>query len=330
MERLMKAVIEVCGSCNYACQMCPQSPEMGGRERAFKKNLPLATFKNILDELAEEHDVEEIYLEGSGEPTMNKKLLDYIAYGAEKGFKMSFITNGTGFTGQQMRDIIDAGMHYARVSVIGSTPELYAEWMPNANGSKEDTLEDIINNCNETLEYIKQTGSNASLGSYHLITNDLLQALQVQQYQNNFINRVPGIRANIWRMHNWAGQYDNNGWREGHQKRSCGRPFSPDIVIRAGGNDGKHGAVVPCCMVLGRDSEAVMGHLSENTIEEIYDGETYNHLRKMHEEHRFDEIDYCKNCDMLYDAPEALVWSTGDSDYNSLTGGIFDMRKYRK
>ena len=330
MERLMKAVIEVCGSCNYACQMCPQSPEMGGRERAFKKNLPLATFKNILDELAEEHDVEEIYLEGSGEPTMNKKLLDYIAYGAEKGFKMSFITNGTGFTGQQMRDIIDAGMHYARVSVIGSTPELYAEWMPNANGSKEDTLEDIINNCNETLEYIKQTGSNASLGSYHLITNDLLQALQVQQYQNNFINRVPGIRANIWRMHNWAGQYDNNGWREGHQKRSCGRPFSPDIVIRAGGNDGKHGAVVPCCMVLGRDSEAVMGHLSENTIEEIYDGETYNHLRKMHEEHRFDEIDYCKNCDMLYDAPEALVWSTGDSDYNSLTGRIFDMRKYRK
>jgi MoaA/NifB/PqqE/SkfB family radical SAM enzyme len=54
MEKIKKAVIEVCGSCNYACQMCPQSPEYGGREKEFKKNLPLATFKNILDELAEE------------------------------------------------------------------------------------------------------------------------------------------------------------------------------------------------------------------------------------------------------------------------------------
>ena len=231
MERLKKAVIEVCGSCNYAYQMCPQSPEMGGRELDFKKNLPLPTFKKILDELAAEHDIEEIYLEGSGEPTMNKKLPDYIAYGAEKGFKMSFITNGTGFTGQKMRDIIDAGMHYARISVIGPTADEYLEWMPDLNG-KQTTLEDIISNANETLAYIKETGSSATLGSYHLITNNLLQALQVRQYQENFIDKVPGIRANIWRMHNWAGQYNNNGWREGHTKRSCGRPFSPDIIVR--------------------------------------------------------------------------------------------------
>lgn len=330
MEKIKKAVIEVCGSCNYACQMCPQSPEYGGREKEFKKNLPLATFKNILDELAEEHEVKEIYLEGSGEPTMNKQLAEYIAYGTEKGFQMSFITNGTGFTGQKMRDIVDAGMHYARVSVIGSTPELYAEWMPNAAGKVEITLEDIIQNCNETLDYIKQTGSDATLGSYHLITDNLLQDLQVRQYKMNFIDKVPGIRANIWRMHNWAGQYTALSWREGNPKRSCGRPFSPDLVVRAGGIDGKHAAVVPCCIVLGRDSEAVMGHLSENSIAEVYNSDAYNHLRQMHKEHRFDEIDYCKDCDFLYDAPEALVWTSGDGDYNSLTGGDLDMSKYRK
>ena len=329
MEILKKAVIEVCGSCNYACQMCPQSPEYGGRELAFKKNLPLDTFKNIIDELADKHDLDEIYLEGSGEPTMNKKLPEYIAYGAEKGFKMSFITNGTGFTGQKMRDIIDAGMHFARISVIGSTPDEYLEWMPDLAG-KQTTLDDIVANANETLDYIKQTGSNASLGSYHLITNDLLQGLQVKQYQANWVNRVPGIKASIWKMHNWAGQYDNNGWREGYEKRSCGRPFSPDIIVRAGGLDGKHAAVVPCCMVLGRDSEAVLGHLSDQTIEEVYTGELYEDLRQKHREHRFDEIPYCKDCDMLYDTPDALVWTNTDTNYNSLTGGTIDMTLYRK
>ena len=330
MEKIKKAVIEVCGSCNYSCQMCPQSIDMGGREKQFKKNMPLATFKTILDELKADHEVLEIYLEGSGEPTMNKRLPEYIEYGTRLGFNMSFITNGTGFTGQQMRDIIDAGMHYARISVIGSTPESYAEWMPNVSGKNEDTLEQIITNTNETLAYIKSTGSKATLGSYHLITDNLLEKLQVEQYKMNWIDKVPGIAANIWRMHNWAGTFKPIHWREGHDIRSCGRPNSPDIVIRAGGNDGKHAAVVPCCMVLGRDSEAVMGHLSENTIAEVYNGEVYNDLRKKHDEHRFDEISYCKDCDMLYDAPEALVWSNAGADYNTLTGGLFDMKEFRK
>ena len=324
MEKIKKAVIEVCGSCNYDCQMCPQDKATGGREKAFKKNLPLATFKTILDELAEDHDVGEIYLEGSGEPTMNKKLAEYIAYGTEKGFKMSFITNGTGFTGQKLRDIVDAGLHYARISVIGSTPELYIEWM------RSDNFEQIIENANDTLDYIKQSGSEAILGSYHLITDNMLVNEQVAQYKNNFINKVPGIRANIWKMHNWAGSFTANEWRGGREKRSCGRPNSPDIVIRAGGIDGKHAAVVPCCIVLGQDSKAVLGHLSDQTIAEVYNGEAYNNLRKLHNEHRFDEVDYCKNCDFLYDAPEALVWTSGDADYNTLTGGDLDMSLYRK
>ena len=329
MEKIRKAVIEVCGSCNYSCKMCPQSTELGGREKEFKKNMPLATFKSILDQLKADHLVEEIYLEGSGEPTMNKNLPDYIAYGTELGFKMSFITNGTGFTGQQMRDIVDAGMHYARISIIGSTPELYEEWMPNVSAKVNDTLAQIIENTNETLAYIKSSGSKATLGSYHLITDNMLEKEQIQQYKTHWIDKVPGIKANIWRMHNWAGTMSETVWRAGHEIRSCGRPHSPDIVIRAGGIDGKHAAVVPCCMVLGRDSEAVMGHLSDQTIAEVYNGNIYNDLRQKHTEHRFDEISYCKDCDMLYDAPEALVWSNAGADYNTLTGGIFDMTEYR-
>ena len=33
---------------------------------------------------------------------------------------------------------------------------------------------------------------------------------------------------------------------------------------------------------------------------------------------------------MLYDTPDALVWSNFDANYNILTGGGFDMREFRK
>ena len=39
-------------------------------------------FVNILDQLVDSQ-VEEIYLEGSGEPTMNKKLPDFIKAGSD-------------------------------------------------------------------------------------------------------------------------------------------------------------------------------------------------------------------------------------------------------
>lgn len=327
---IKKAVIEICGSCNYACKMCPQSFN-GGRESSFKRMMSYDLFVDTLDQLMDS-EVKEIYLEGSGEPTMNKRLPDFVKAGTDKGFKMSFITNGYWFKNDLMKATIDAGMHFARFSVTGYNPETYDTWMGLAPNQKSHTNRFDLSRKHaiETMDYIEKSGSNATIGSYHLIINEENIEYEIDQYTRNWINHVPNIKSSIWKMHNWSGLYDSIDWRLNKKKRSCGRPFSPDLIVRAGGNDGKQGAVVPCCMVLGQDSRAVLGHLSENTIEEIWNGEAYNHLRKMHTEHRFDEIDYCKGCDMLYDAPEALVWSNFEADYNVLTGSLFDMREFRK
>tara|TARA_Y100000114_G_scaffold42441_1_gene37772 strand:+ start:1247 stop:2218 length:972 start_codon:yes stop_codon:yes gene_type:complete len=322
MLPIKKAVIEVCGACNYKCQMCPHSFD-GGRERPFRQMMNYQMYLTILDQLIDS-EVEEIYLEGSGEPAMNKKLPAFVEAGTERGFKMCFITNGSLMKGQFMKDVIDAGLHFARVSVTGYNREKYIEWM------SEDNFDMILENCYAMMDYIEESRSNATIGSYSLIIDNDNQDYEIEQYRKNFIDKVPGIKSSIWRMHNWSGVYDEVTWRKKKStRRSCGRPFSPDLIVRAGGNNGKKGAVVPCCMVLGQDSKAVLGHLSENTIEEIYYGEAYENLRKLHREHRFDEIDYCKNCDMLYETPESLVWSNFETSYHILTGGLFDMKEFR-
>ena len=318
MLPIKKAVIEVCGSCNYSCKFCPQSLEMGGRESPFKRMMNFDLFCNTLDQL-KDSEVEEIYLEGSGEPTMNKRLADYVQAGTDRGFRMCFITNGFWFKDDLMKRVVDAGLHFARISVTGYNPELYHKWM------SKDAFYEVMDNANAAIEY----GGAGKIGSYHLILDNNQAEFESQEYQNNWIIHVPGIKSSIWKMHNWSGVYDEINWRKKPEKRSCGRPFSPDLIVRAGGNDGKQGAVVPCCMVLGQDSKGVLGHLSDQTIEEVWNGDKYQWLRQMHRDHRFDEIDFCKNCDMLYDAPEALVWSNFETSYDKLTGGAFSMKEFR-
>ena len=46
----------------------------------------------------------------------------------------------------------------------------------------------------------------------------------------------------------------------------------------------------------------------------MYYGKRYENLRRVHKEKKFDELDYCKDCDFLLDEPESLVW-TNDKDY---------------
>ena len=55
--------------------------------------------------------------------------------------------------------------------------------------------------------------------------------------------------------------------------------------------------------------KSILGHLDKEKFEDIYNGSKWNKLREAHEQKKFDEIDYCKNCDFLYNDPEVLVWS---------------------
>ena len=88
-----------------------------------------------------------------------------------------------------------------------------------------------------------------------------------------------------------SGNYENTNPRKSSDRRSCGRPFAPEI--RAGGEIGRTAALVPCCQTLGPPNEekSILGHLDEQTFEEIYNGEPYKKLREAHKNKNFDDIE---------------------------------------
>ena len=148
---------------------------------------------------------------------------------------------------------------------------------------------------------------------------------EVEQYIKNWVDYT-NAKSEIWMMHNWSGEYEVVYERRKDKRRSCGRPTASMLQVRAGGLDKHQGAVVPCCMVLGNDKEATLGHLDTNTIQEILDSKEYQELIRAHEEERFDDISYCKNCDQLWEVPESLVWTNIDNRKYNTSKVIEDMK----
>lgn len=298
---LQRVVIEIFGGCNYTCKMCPQT--LPGREKQFLRSMSLHDFENILDQITPKYGTPLINLEGSGEPTLNKDLPLYIEACTRRGLKSFIYSNGSNFSGNLMQDSIDAGLSLFRFSVIGYNRKTYHKWM-NA-----DNWDLIYENAQQAKSYILKSNSACSLDSYHLILNPDQIAYEINQYQQNFIYPI-GSKAYIWKMHNWSGNYTPEYQRTG-KRRSCGRPAANELTVRAGGINRHKLAVTPCCQVLGppTESASVLGHFDSQSFEDIYWGEKYNNLRKLHAEERFDEISYCKDCDFLYEDAEVLLWS---------------------
>lgn len=316
-----RAVIEIVGGCNYSCSMCPQDLREGGRDKQFRRMMKLDEFEGYVADCAK-HGLRVVNLDGSGEATMQKNLPEYIKIVKKYGAKCFIFSNGFKMEGQFMKDCVDAGLDYYRFSMIGSDGEDYAKWMYNSIGGH---YEQIKRNVKEMVQYVKQSNADCTVATYHLITDNNNLDKELDRYKA-LVNEL-GVKTEIWKMHNWSGVYElGDNARKGDVK-TCGRPFSPDVVIRAGGLDGKRGAVHPCCQVLGNDAAAVLGHCSENTIEEIWFGNEYETLRQQHRDKQYP--DFCKNCDFLLDDPETLVYTNYERDVMHMHGTNFDLNDYR-
>ena len=311
-----RAVIEINGGCNYTCQMCPQTNP--GRHKGFLKKMSIDDFSYYAKQCID-RGVKVVNLEGSGEATLNRNLPHYIQILTDYNIKSFIFSNGFKFKGDLMKQCVDAGLSRIRFSIIGYTSEKYKEWM------NRDAFELVKQNAIEAQKYIAETNGVTEIASYHLITDDNQVDFEIEQYKKNWIEPTNSL-SEIWKMHNWSGVYENPNERKGGLK-TCGRPFAPEITIRAGGLDGKTGAIHPCCQVLGRDEEAVLGHMSENTFDEIWNGEEYQKLREGHLTGNYPS--YCKDCDFLVDDPEVLVYTNYDRSVHTLPGTDFTLESFR-
>jgi radical SAM protein with 4Fe4S-binding SPASM domain len=126
-----------CTFCYAGCN-CTKNP-IGGDER----EMTVAEIRRVLRKIREQAKVPSVSFTG-GEPTLRRELPELVAFAKRLGLRVNLITNGTRMKAKPARELADAGLDSAQVSLEGTTAETH-EKVTAVRGSFPRTLDAVRN-----------------------------------------------------------------------------------------------------------------------------------------------------------------------------------------
>jgi len=126
--------IEPTNRCNQSCVMCPRNKGLD----VPIGDMDFETFKKIINKL---YTVENLLLNGLGEPMLNNDLPKMIAYASSRGINVSINSNCALVNESLARELIESGLSLIKISMDSSDPQVYqsirnASIKPVINGIK--------------------------------------------------------------------------------------------------------------------------------------------------------------------------------------------------
>ena len=113
--------IEPVGQCNLRCKMCPIQFRTDGHHGA-PAFIDEAAFQRLIEQF---DTLDELHLQGLGEPLMHPRFFDMVAFAAGRGIRVSTNTNMTLMSEAQAARCVRSGLHTMHVSLDGATPESF-------------------------------------------------------------------------------------------------------------------------------------------------------------------------------------------------------------
>ena len=114
--------IEPVGQCNLRCQMCPIQYREDGPPHGPPAFMEFDTFLRLLDQFPE---LQELQLQGLGEPMMHPRFFDMVAHAVERGIRVSTNTNLTLLNERRAHLCVTSGLSELHASIDGATAETY-------------------------------------------------------------------------------------------------------------------------------------------------------------------------------------------------------------
>jgi len=149
--------IEPSTLCNLKCSLCPVSSGLQ-RPQGF---MEFETFTKILDEVG--NYVFTLLFWGWGEPFLNPRAFDMIAYARAKGVKVISSTNGHLFAREEFADrLVRSGLDSIIFAIDGVTQTSYERFRHGGN------LETVLQGIRNVAERKKALGSRTPLINFRL------------------------------------------------------------------------------------------------------------------------------------------------------------------
>ena len=276
---------EVTDNCNASCIMCPRDKHEHGREHGI---MDQAKYEKSIDEVVG-LGAKKIVLTGFGEPMLDKRLEDKIAYATARGLSTYFITNGSALTPRRSRKLMDSGLSEMRVSFYGMRPETYNAVMQGLDFDR--TMKGVL----EFLRLREELKAPTRVQISYLELPE--NKSDTDAFRDFWVPKVDAVE--IWKPHNFG---DGRDYRERTEaKTSCGRPENGPFQIQW------NGEVIPCCY--DYNNQIVLGNAFEEGVLQILNSPKYRLLRHAHRIKQFQMFPYCDQCDQLRPHADALIYT---------------------
>ena len=292
--------IKLLYGCNLRCQMCNHWRD------ARPRQLTTERLKEALDELAG-LGCRKVHFTG-GEPALRPDLEDLVVHAASRGIRPTLTSNGTLFTRERARRIVEAGLRGINVSIdspvaavhdeIRGVPGSFAaaiEGLKNLNKEKRHgklaiALNTVVTRINyTTLADLPRLALKVGARALRLLPVDdhTGQALrpgpaEIARYNDEVAPVLArrSLAAGLFTSEAEAypfGRSDTERAAAGqgeyalgyYRQKPCYAPFTHALVDH-------EGRVFVCCMARG---EPLLGSLQDGNFQKAWEGEAFHHVR---------------------------------------------------
>jgi len=262
--------------------MCPH--EKMKRPRGI---MDFSLFKKIVND-CKELDLSEstIFLHKEGEPFTDELIIDRIIYIKDQlpNLKQLYVsTNGSLLDEGKIVNLLNSGLDKLCVSLDATTKETYSVIR------RQLDFEKVLKNVNDLIYWKKELGSKLKI-SLQMVVSDINKH-EVEEFKKLWLDKVDQV--SIKTMHSYldGGMSSFAKSKDREQKSICFDPFNRIVIHR----DGLCGV---CCW--DYDNVIVAGDTAKNTIQEIFNGEVFNQVRRIHEEKKCNELEPCNRCQRIF------------------------------
>ncbi len=300
--------LEVTNRCNLLCETCPRTHD----ELEPPADLSPARMMEIADQLPV---LERMVLHGVGEPLLNPRLPEMIAYGVGRGARVVFNTNGVLLDERRGDAVTRAGLAELRVSLDAATPATYArirgvdlfprvvrniEAFTARRRRRGETAPRVSiwatvlrDNLGELVALVHLAGrlGAGEVNLQRLVFNGRGLAVREQSVLADLSTRQDDVLAACRKAAAEAGVVLTGSGGTGGEGaltgaadgegawRTCRRPWKVLYVTA-------HGTVLPCCIApfAVRDQRAiVLGSLRTGAVADVWNGPEMQGFRRRHQ-----------------------------------------------
>ncbi|MEB2782524.1 radical SAM/SPASM domain-containing protein [Algoriphagus sp. C2-6-M1] len=283
--------IEPTTSCNLRCPECPSGL------RAFSRPTGMLQgdhYKKTIEQV--QGYLTWLHLYFQGEPFLNPRFLEMVAYADSKGIFTSTSTNAHYLQEEQVNEALRSGLKQLIVSVDGITQDIFEKYRVGGN------LEKVQKGIKLLLSERKKSGQNfPRVVLQFLVTGQNEHQLpELKQWANEMqVDELQLKTTQIYDFENGSelipselgySRYvpvGNGKWKlKKKLENKCWRMWQGAVATW----DGK---IVPCCF--DKDAKYVMGELKSQSLASIWSSLRYQSFRKQLLSDR-SQIEICKNC----------------------------------